>query len=190
MVPHRSKMSNHETAPILDDIYEHTIHESEGQIEEAEDEIVLQPQQQQQHSQRRMGYLDLHPECRPLHLNQCEGEDIHELDICAPVEDEVEPPRRSDVSTESVYSSSGNNHSPPASPKTAAVPDPAPAASVGDNSPPPQVTAATTLQHTEPADANPDTDTDTDVFAAGPAMTAGGAGPAVGETGCESRSAD
>ena len=61
MVPHRSKMSYHETAPILDDIYEHTIPESEGQIEEAEDEIVLQPQQQQQHSQRRMGYLDLHP---------------------------------------------------------------------------------------------------------------------------------
>ena len=45
-VPHRSKMSNHETTPILDDIYEHTIPESEGQIEEADDEIVLQPQQQ------------------------------------------------------------------------------------------------------------------------------------------------
>ena len=45
-VPHRSKMSNHETTPILDDIYEHTIPEREGQIEEADDEIVLQPQQQ------------------------------------------------------------------------------------------------------------------------------------------------
>ena len=45
-VPHRSKMSNHETIPILNDIYEHTIPESVGQIEEADDEIVLQPQQQ------------------------------------------------------------------------------------------------------------------------------------------------
>ena len=45
-VSHRSKMSNHETTPILDDIYEPTIPESEGQIEEADDEIVLQPQQQ------------------------------------------------------------------------------------------------------------------------------------------------
>ena len=132
-------MSNHGTAPILDDIYEHTIPESEVQIEEAEDEIVLHPQQQQQqqHSQRRMGYLDLHPECRPLHLNQYEGEDLHELDIRAPVEEKVEPPWRCDVTSESVYSSSGNNHTPPASPKTADPPDPAPAASVGDNSPPP-----------------------------------------------------
>ena len=148
------------------DIYEHTIPESEGLIEEADDEIVLQPQRQKQHSQRRMGYFDLHPERRPLHLNQDDEEDLHELSIRAPVEDEVEPPRRSDVITESVYSSSSNNHSPPASPKTAVAPDPAPAASVGDHSPTPQVTAATALQHTEPADANPDADTDTDVFAA------------------------
>ena len=94
-VPHRSNMDNHFASPMLDDIYEPTIPESEGQIEKPVDEIVLQPQRQ--HSQRRMGYFDLHPERRPLHLNQDDEEDLHELNIRAPVENEVEPPRRSDV---------------------------------------------------------------------------------------------
>ena len=120
-VPHHSKMDNHFASPMLDDIYDPAIPESEGQVEEPVDEIVLQPMQQ--HSQQRMGYFDLYPERRPLHLNQ-DDEDLHELNIRAPVENEVEPTRRSDVTTESVYSSSGNNHSPPASPKTAVAPDP------------------------------------------------------------------
>ncbi len=110
-VPHRSKMNNRGTTP-LDDSYEPTIPESEEQAE-PEEEIVLQPQTQQ--ARRRMGYFDLHPERRPLHLSQDE-EDLHELDFRAPVDNEVEPPRRSDV-TESVYSSSGDHHTPPASPK-------------------------------------------------------------------------
>ena len=71
-----------------------------------------------------MGYFDLHPERRPLHLNQDDEEDLRELNIRAPVVNEVEPPRRSDVTTESVYLSLGNNNPPPASPKTAAAPDP------------------------------------------------------------------
>jgi hypothetical protein len=118
-IPHRSKM----TTSLLDDIYEPTIPESEPVEEEPEEEIVLQPQpqqQQQQHASRRLGYFDLHPERRPI--NQDEEEDLHELNIRAPVENEVEPPRRSDV-TESVYSSSGDHNTPPASPKTA-VPRP------------------------------------------------------------------
>ena len=77
---------------------------------------MLRPQQR--HAQRRMGYLYLR---RPLHLNQDEEEVLHELNTRAPVEIEVEPPRRSDVTTESVYLSSGNT--PPLRPKTAARPD-------------------------------------------------------------------
>ena len=46
---------------------------------------------------------------------------LHELNFRAPVEVEVEPPRRVDVTMESVYSSSGIN-TPPVSPK--APPDP------------------------------------------------------------------
>ena len=38
-VPHRSKMDNHFASPMLDDIYEPTIPESEGQVEEPEDEM-------------------------------------------------------------------------------------------------------------------------------------------------------
>ena len=44
-VPHRSKMDNHFASPMLDDIDEPTIPESECQIEEPVDEIVLWPQQ-------------------------------------------------------------------------------------------------------------------------------------------------
>ena len=85
---------------------------------------MLQPQQHRhQHAQRRMGYFDLYPEHRPLHLNQDDDEELLEINVRAPVQNEVDPPRRSDVTTESVYPSSGNNHSPPASPKTAAAPD-------------------------------------------------------------------
>ena len=51
-----------------------------------------------------MGYFDLQPERRPLHLNQDE-DDPHELNIRAPVEIEIEPPHQSDVTTESAYSS-------------------------------------------------------------------------------------
>ena len=125
-VPHRSKMNNRGTTPMVDDSYEPTIPESEGQPEleeeeeQPEEEIVLQPEESTP-ARRRMGYFDLHPERRPMHLNMDEGYDdndddegLHELNIRAPVENQVEPPRRSDV-TESVYSSSGGT--PPASPK-------------------------------------------------------------------------
>ena len=62
-VPHRSKMDSHFASPMLDDIYEPTIPDSEGQIEEPVDDIVLQPQQQ--HLQRRMGYLTCTPSADP-----------------------------------------------------------------------------------------------------------------------------
>ncbi|KAH9059688.1 hypothetical protein EDB87DRAFT_1675041 [Lactarius vividus] len=122
-VPHRSKMNNHGATP-LDDSYEPTIPESEGQteaeeIEEPEEEIVLQPSQTQQQS-RRLGYFDLHPERRPTHHQNQDEDVLHELHIRAPVDNVVEPPRRSDV-TESVYSSSGST--PPASPKLTPTPD-------------------------------------------------------------------
>ncbi|KAH9059462.1 hypothetical protein EDB83DRAFT_2387941 [Lactarius deliciosus] len=125
-VPHRSKMNNRGTTP-LDDSYEPTIPESEGQTEadeeELEEEIVLQPshtQQQQQQQSRRLGYFDLHPERRPAHHQTQDDDILHELHIRAPVDNVVEPPRRSDV-TESVYSSSGST--PPASPKLTPTPD-------------------------------------------------------------------
>ncbi|KAH8995933.1 hypothetical protein EDB92DRAFT_1942827 [Lactarius akahatsu] len=115
-VPHRSKMNNRGTTP-LDDSYEPTIPESEGQTEadeeELEEEIVLQPS-------RRLGYFDLHPERRPAHHQNQDEDILHELHIRAPVDNVVEPPRRSDV-TESVYSSSGST--PPASPKLTPTPD-------------------------------------------------------------------
>ena len=50
-----------------------------------------------------MGYFDLQPERRPLHLNRDE-DDTHELNIRAPVEIEIVPPHQSDVTTESVNS--------------------------------------------------------------------------------------
>ncbi|KAN0129056.1 hypothetical protein V8E53_013206 [Lactarius tabidus] len=56
------------------------------------------------------------PECEGQH-EAYEEERLHETNIRAPVENEVEPPRRSDVTTESVYSSGGGSASPPASPK-------------------------------------------------------------------------
>ena len=127
-VPHRSKMNHRGTTPMVEDSYEATIPESEGQAEpeeeeeeeQPEEEIVLQPEHSTP-ARRRMGYFDLHPERRPVHLNMDEGYDdndddegLHELNISAPMENQVEPPRRSDV-TESVYSSPGGT--PPASPK-------------------------------------------------------------------------
>ncbi|KAN0128116.1 hypothetical protein V8E53_014097 [Lactarius tabidus] len=123
-VPHRSKMNHRGTTPLVDDTYtyEPTIPESEGQPEalyeeeeEPEEEVVLSPSAAA--SARRMGYFDLHPDRRPapLHLDEDEEEEgLHELNIRAPVENEVEPPRRSDVTTESVYSSGGGCNSPPA----------------------------------------------------------------------------
>jgi hypothetical protein len=124
-VPHRSKMDHRGTTPFVDDTYEPTIPESEGQHDEIyeedepEEEVVLSPSSAA--AKRRMGYFDLHPERRPtpLHLDEDdEDEGLHELNIRAPVENEVEPPRRSDVTTESVYSASGGGcSSPPASPK-------------------------------------------------------------------------
>ena len=120
-VPHRSKMNHRGTTPLVDDSYEPTIPESEvpdvEEEEEPEDEIVLSPSSIA--TRRRMGYFDLHPERRPAPLHMDDDDDdegIHELNIRAPVEFEVEPPRRSDVTTESVYSASGAGHSPPASP--------------------------------------------------------------------------
>ncbi|KAH9035224.1 hypothetical protein EDB85DRAFT_2215591 [Lactarius pseudohatsudake] len=122
-VPHRSKMNNRGTTP-LDDSYEPTIPESEGQTEadeeELEEEIVLQPSQTQTQQSRRMGYFDLHPERRAAHHQNQDEDTLHELHIRAPVDNVVEPPRRSDV-TESVYSSSGST--PPASPKLTPTPD-------------------------------------------------------------------
>jgi hypothetical protein len=124
-VPHRSKMDHRGTTPFVDDTYEPTIPESEGQHdeiyeeEEPEEEVVLSPSSAA--AKRRMGYFDLHPERRPtpLHLDDDDDDEgLHELNIRAPVENEVEPPRRSDVTTESVYSASGGGcSSPPASPK-------------------------------------------------------------------------
>ena len=119
-VPHRSKMNYRGTTP-LDDSYEPTIPESEVHEEEEEehpeddDEVVLSPSSM---ARRRLGYFDLHPERRPapLHLDDDDDEGLHELNIRAPIENDVEPPRRSDVTTESVYSS-GAGHSPPSSPK-------------------------------------------------------------------------
>jgi len=117
-VPHRSRMVDHGTMP-LDDIYEPSEGQTEREeVDEREEELMFQSQQ---HASRRVGYFDLHPDRRrPMHMD---GDEIlPELDILAPVDNEVEPPRRSDVTTtESVYSSSGNN-TPPASPKRA-VPD-------------------------------------------------------------------
>ncbi|KAH9172544.1 hypothetical protein EDB89DRAFT_1851067 [Lactarius sanguifluus] len=88
-VPHRSKMNNRGTTP-LDDSYEPTIPESEVQTEvdeeELEEEIVLQPSQTQQQSQRRLGYFDLHPERRPAHHQNQDEDILHELHIRAPVD--------------------------------------------------------------------------------------------------------
>ena len=64
-VPHRSKMITHGTTPRLDGIYEHTIPECEGQVEEPEEEVVFQPQQHQ-NAQQWMGYFDPHPDRQPL----------------------------------------------------------------------------------------------------------------------------
>jgi hypothetical protein len=114
-VPHRSKMSNRGTT-VLDDSYEPTIPESVEMELEPEEEIVLQPEHPAVTvaNKRRMGYFDLHPERRPAHPSMDnDDEGLHELNIRAPVENLVEPPRRSDV-TESVYSSSGGT--PPAAP--------------------------------------------------------------------------
>ena len=47
-------MKSHGTTLILDDIYEPTIPERKGQVKEPE-EMVLQPQLQRAHAQRRMG---------------------------------------------------------------------------------------------------------------------------------------
>jgi hypothetical protein len=117
-VPHRSKMSNRGTT-VLDDSYEPTIPESVEMELEPEEEIVLQPEHPAvtAANKRRMGYFDLHPERRPAHPSMDDDDEgLHELNIRAPVENLVEPPRRSDV-TESVYSSPGGT--PPASPKRA-----------------------------------------------------------------------
>ncbi|KAH8988261.1 hypothetical protein EDB86DRAFT_3065602 [Lactarius hatsudake] len=172
-VPHRSKMNNRGTTP-LDDSYEPTIPESEGQTEvdeeELEEEIVLQPSQtqQQQQQSRRLGYFDLHPERRPAHHQNQDEDILHELHIRAPVDNVVEPPRRSDV-TESVYSSSGST--PPASPKlTPTIPD---------------LRVATTT----PTPLRP-TPADTDLpIPKGPPAPAGSARPAVREARAEGGSA-
>ncbi|KAH9171884.1 hypothetical protein EDB89DRAFT_1059628 [Lactarius sanguifluus] len=119
--PHRSKMNSRGTTP-LDDTYEPTIPESEGQTEadekELEGEIVLQPSQTQQQS-RRLGYFDLHPERRPAH-HQSQDEDIlHELHIRAPVDNVVEPPRRATSQRACIP----HPAVPPASPKLTPTPD-------------------------------------------------------------------
>ena len=118
--------------------------ESERQFEEPEDEIVLQPQQQQ-YAQRWMGCFDLHPERRPLHLNQ-DDEDLHELNNPrAPLENKgsslragVTSPRRASIR---------NDHSPTRFAQNCRGARFAPAASVGDNNTPqPPMIQATITQ--------------------------------------------
>ena len=94
-----------------------------------------------------MGYFDLKPECRPLRLNQDE-EDLHKLNIRAPVEIEIEPPHQSDVTTESVNSPILilGQDLPTRFIQNCRRSWSAPAVPVMDKDPPPKVTATTAHQ--------------------------------------------
>jgi len=92
----------------LDEIYAPTI---PSILDSAELEEVQEGDPQ--HAQRRVGYFDIHPERRRMHLTG--DEDI--LDQSAQAASDMEPlPRRSDTTIDSVYSS---GPTPPASPTRA-----------------------------------------------------------------------
>jgi len=124
------------TGTALDEIYAPAI---PGSVDLAEPEDVQIPAPQR--PQRRMGYLDLHPERRHVQVGGDGGDMLDEFAQAAGGAET--PPRRSDT-TESVYSS---GPTPPASPKQALTrlnterlhPNP----SVGSLSPPSPVPAAT-----------------------------------------------
>ena len=94
-----------------------------------------------------MGYFDLQPERRPLHLNQDE-DDPHELNIRAPVEIDIEPPHRSDVTTASVNSPMliPEQDLPTRFVQNCRRSWPAPTVLVRDKNAPPKVTATTAHQ--------------------------------------------
>jgi len=94
-VPHRSRMDS--TAMALDEIYATTI---PGSVDLAEPEDVQIPAPQC--PQRRMGYLDLHPEGRHVQVGGGGG---YMLDGFAQAAGGMETPPRSSDTTESVYSS-------------------------------------------------------------------------------------
>jgi len=105
-VPHRSKIDG--SGSHFDEIYAPTI---PSILDSAEPEEVQEGELQL--AQRRMGYFDIHPERRRMHLTG--DEDI--LDQFAQAASDMEPlPRRSDTTTDSVYSS---GPTPPASPTRA-----------------------------------------------------------------------
>ena len=134
-VPHRSRMDS--TGTVLDEIYAPTI---PGSVDLAEPEGVQVAEPQR--PQRRMGYFDLHPERRHVHVGG-DGGDMDQFAQAAGGHDIEALPRRSDT-TESVYSS---GPTPPASPKQALTrlnterlhPDPA----VSSLSPPSPVSVPT-----------------------------------------------
>jgi len=104
--PHRSKING--SGSHLDEIYAPTM---PSILDSAEPEEV--EEREPQHAQRRMGYFDMHPEWRRMHLTG--DEDI--LDQFAQAAGDMEPlPRRSDTTADSVYSS---GPTPPASPTRA-----------------------------------------------------------------------
>jgi hypothetical protein len=94
--------------PILIFLYVLTI---PSILDTAESEEVQE--RDPQHAQQQMGYSDIHPERQRMHLTG--DEDI--LDQFAQAASDMEPlPRRSDTTTDSVYSS---GQTPPASPTRA-----------------------------------------------------------------------
>ncbi|KAI0249408.1 hypothetical protein BJV78DRAFT_1228260 [Lactifluus subvellereus] len=129
-VPHRSMINSH-GGSLIEEIYAHTIPESEGTAEpepqpQPEPEVEVEvdpepepiPEPQVSHEQppprppRRIGYFDMHPERRLARIDI--DEDPRDSVVGSLAEGEDERPRRSDV-TESVYSC--GTTTPPASPK-------------------------------------------------------------------------
>ena len=104
-VPHRSRIDS--SGSHLDDIYAPMIPIT---IDVTEPEDVQESESRR--AQRRLGYFDIHPECRRVHI----GGDGDMMDQFAQAASDLEAlPRRSDT-TDSVYSS---GPTPPASPTRA-----------------------------------------------------------------------